>query len=171
MGVVIGIAIAVIVLFVIGYATYPIGGYSNFGNDNVEGCTKACANLVAKRNQTCGQRVAVSMARSAMVAAGMLFAGAAAASLAASIAAGAAAAIPIVGFIVAAALATYAAALAAYSNYLLGRYAAACTAYAIQSQGLADAMRLESDALKLVNDSCPPEVATACIAGLPVCPV
>ena len=80
MGVVLGIAIAVVALFVAGYVSFGPFGYSNTGNDNVEGCSGACANLVAKRLQTCGQRGAVLVARNAMVAAGTLLASAAAAS-------------------------------------------------------------------------------------------
>jgi hypothetical protein len=168
---IVGIVIAVVVVFAIGYVSYPIGGWANVGNGNVEGCAAACANLNAKRAQVCMMRSSVAAARAAMVAAGTLFAAALATSIAAAAAVAVAAAIPIVGAVVAAALAVVAAAAAVYSNYLLGRYAAACTAYAIQSNGLADASRLEAEALKLVNDSCPPEVAMNCIAGLMVCPV
>lgn len=168
---VIGIIIGAVVLFVIGYVTYPIGGYANTLNDNVEGCAKACANLTAKRAQTCGNCAAVAAARAAMVAAGTLYASAVAASVAAAATAAVAAAIPIIGAIVAAAAAAAAAVAAIASIYLLGRYAAACTAYAMQSQGLAEATRLEGDAVKLVLDSCSNEVAMSCIASLPECPV
>lgn len=171
MGLVIGIVVAAVALFFVGYVSFPIGGYSNTGNDNVEGCTRACANLIAKNAQTCAQRGVVAAARATMVAAGTLYAAALAASIAAAVVAAAVAAVPIVGALLSAALAVVAAAAAAYSIYLLGRYAAAVTAYAIQSNGLADAMRLEREAVTLVNDSCPAEVAASCIASLPVCPV
>jgi hypothetical protein len=172
MGLVIGIAIAGAVLFFWGFATSPAPlGVGLQANDNVEGCAAACANLRSKRAQTCSMRGAVAAARAGMVAAGTLFAAALATSLAAAAAVGAAAAIPIVGPLVAAGLAIIAASYALYSIFLLGRYAAAVAAYAVQSKGLADAMRLESDATLLVTNSCPAEVAASCIASLPVCPV
>jgi hypothetical protein len=81
------------------------------------------------------------------------------------------ASIPIVGLIIASAAAIASSIAAAYSIVLLGRYAAACTEYAIQSKGLADAMRLEDAATKLVNDSCEADDAAATIAALTPCPV
>jgi hypothetical protein len=172
MGVVIGIVVAGAALFFWGFASSPAPlGVGLQANDNVEGCVAACANLRLKNAQTCAMRGAVAAARAGMVAAGTLLAAALATSLAAAAAVGAAAAIPIVGPLVAAGLAIIAFSYALYANFLTGRYAAAVAAYAVQSKGLADAMRLESDALALVFNSCPAEVATSCIASLPVCPV
>lgn len=169
---VIAIVVAAVAVFFIGYATYPgFKGYSNTDNDNVEGCAAAKANLVAKHSQTCGQRVAVATARALMVAAGTLYAAALAASIALAAVAAVSGSIPIVGPIIAAAAAIVSSVAAAYSIFLLGRYAAACTEYAIQSNGLAEAMKLEDAATKLVNDSCAADDAAATIAALTPCPV
>lgn len=168
----IAIVVAAVVVFFIGYATYPgFMGVANTGNGNVEGCEAAKTNLMAKHAQTCGQRIAVANARALMVAAGTLFAAALATSIALAAVAAIAGSIPIVGPIIATAAAIVSSIAAAYSIFLLGRYAAACTEYAIQSSGLADAMRLEEAATKLVTDSCPAEDAAATIAALPPCPV
>lgn len=171
-----GIAIAavvglVVVLFGVGFFSVPGLGTSNTGNDNVEGCTAACANLVAKRAQTCSHRAAVAAARAIRDTAAMQAAVAVGVSVAASMVAAAAAAVPIIGPIISAAAAIVAAAAAVYANYLLGRLAGAATALQIQLDGLAAAVKLEADAVTLVNNSCPPAVAMSCISSLPACPV
>jgi hypothetical protein len=168
---VIAIVVGAVALVFFGFATYPFAGYSNAGNDNVEGCRAAKANLVAKHSQTCGQPVAVATARANMVAAGTLYAAALGASIALAAVAAVAGSIPIVGPIIAAAAALASSLAAAYSLFLLGRYAAACSEYAIQSKGLEEAMKLEDAATKLVNDSCAADDAAATIAALIPCPV
>jgi len=166
------IVVVAVVVFFAGYASYGgFRGYSNFGNDNVEGCAAAKTNLAAKHSQTCSQRVAVSTARALMVAAGSLYASYLGASIALAAVAAVSGSIPIVGPIIAAAAAIASSIAAAYSIFLLGRYTAACTEYAVQSSGLSDAMKLEDAATKLVNDSCAADDAAATIAALPPCPV
>ena len=169
---VIAIIVAAVVLFFAGFASYPgFKGSSNTGNDNIAGCEAAKANLVAKHAQTCSHRIAVSTARSLMVAAGTLYASALLASIALAALAAAAGSIPIVGPIIAAGAAIASSIAAAYSIFLLGRYAAAVAEYATQSTGLSDAMRLEAEATTLVTDSCAADDAAAAIAALPPCPV
>jgi len=52
MAIVIGLAVVGgIGLFVAGFFSNPGLGTANLGNANVEGCTAACANLVAKRHK------------------------------------------------------------------------------------------------------------------------
>lgn len=172
MGIVFGVVVVAVVLFAVGFATYPGPlGYSVQLNNNVEGCERACANLRSKRSQTCAMRSAVASSRAAMVAAGTLFAAALATSVAAAVAVGVASAIPIIGPVIASALAIIAAAALLYANYLMGRYAAAVAAYATMNKGLAEAVRLEGEALDLVNSSCSLDVATSCAASLPECAV
>ena len=166
------IIVAAVVVFFVGFVTYSgFKGSANAGNDNVEGCAAAKANLVAKHAQTCAARIAVATARFLMVAAWNLFASALATSIALAAVAALLGSIPIVGPIIAAGAAIASSIAAAYSIFLLGRYAAACSEYAVQSKGLDDAMKIEAAATQLVLDSCAPDDAAAAIAALPPCPV
>ena len=149
----------------------PALGTSNTGNDNAEGCAAACANLVAKRAQTCSHRVAVAAAKAFRDSTAIQFAAAVAISIAASALVAVAAGVPIVGPILAAAAGAVAASTALYADYLLGRLAAANAALQIQMDGLTAAVMLEADALTLVTNSCAADVAQSCIASLPSCPV
>lgn len=169
--IVLGAIVVAVALFAVGFASTPRLGTSNEGNANVDGCAAACANLLAKRSQTCSHRADVAAATSFLTSAAIELAAAVAASVAAVVAVGVASAIPIIGPIVAAVLATIAAAAASYVVYSLGRLAGAASALAIQQKGLTDAVRLEGEAVTLVNDSCPPDEAARCIASLPTCPV
>jgi len=169
--VVLGAIVVAVALFAWGFSSVSGLGTSNMRNDNVDGCKAACDNLIAKRSQTCSHRAAVAAARAALNAAALEAALAVAASVAAAVAVGVASAVPIVGQILAAALATVAAAAAAYAVYALGKLAGAASALKIQSDGLAEAVRLEAEAMTLVTSSCPADTAVACIASLPACPV
>lgn len=172
MGIVIAVVVvAVIAIFVAGFFSVPGLGTSNRGNDNVEGCAAACANLLAKRAQTCAHRASVAAARTTRDTAAIQFAAAAAASVAAAALVAIAAAVPIIGPILAAAAGVAAAIAAVYANYLLGRLAGAASALQIQLNGLNDAVRLEADALTLLTNSCSPEVAASCTNSLPACPI
>jgi len=153
------VVVAVIAVFVVGFFSVPGLGTSNRGNDNVEGCAAACANLLAKRAQTCAHRASVAAARTTRDTAAMQFAAAAAASAAAA------------ALVLAAAAGVAAAIAAVYANYLLGRLAGAAAALQIQLDGLSDAVRLEADALTLLTNSCSPEAAASCMNSLPTCPI
>jgi hypothetical protein len=172
MAIAIAVGLAIVVaVFVGGFLSVPGLSSSNALNGNVEGCEAACANLVAKRAQTCSHRAAVASAQATNNAFAMQFAAAIAASFAASVLAVAAAAIPIVGPILAAAAAVASAAAAMYADWLFGKFSGASAALRIQLDGLAQAVTLEEEATALVTSSCPLATAERCIASLIPCPV
>ena len=166
----IGIIASVAITFFAGFVSVGGGGYSVQGNDNVEGCTNACANLRSKRAQVCSARTALASAIATRDSYSALLVRAlatAALLLAASIAA---ALIPIFGGAIAASLATAYATAQAYVVFVLGQLAGAAANVGLQMKGLSEATRLENEAMDIVRNSCPAAEADMCINSLPSCP-